>query len=63
MTKYLTCAHKKCGKPVDYAYARYKYVEGKGLQPYHTRCSYAHPDYDVSLNQGSPFTTINLRTI
>lgn len=55
-----TCSHKFCGKPVDLAYARYKYVEGLGMVPFHTDCSYAHPDYDVSKGMGSPFTTIKV---
>lgn len=55
-----TCAHKHCGQPLNTYDARYKYVEGKGMVPMHTDCSYAHPEYDVSKGMGSPFTTITV---
>lgn len=55
-----TCNHKFCDQPVIEMYARYKYVDGLGMAPFHTACSYAHPDYDVSKGCGSPFTTITM---
>jgi hypothetical protein len=62
MTSTTTCAHKHCGLPLDPYFARYKYVEGKGMVPMHSDCSYAHPD-DTREGKGSPFTTIVSRAI
>lgn len=58
-----TCGHKHCTKPVNPIFARLKYVEGLGMVPFHTDCSYAHPEYDVSKGCGSPFTTITLKGV
>lgn len=55
-----TCGHKHCSEPVYKGYGRMKYVEGKGMVPFCTSCSYAGPDYDVSQGGGSPFTTITM---
>lgn len=53
------CTHKHCGKPVMTMYARWKWVEEHGSNmPFHTACSYAGPEWDVSKGCGSPFTTI-----
>lgn len=53
-----TCGHKFCNKPVNPIFARYK-----GGVAFHTDCSYAHPEYDVSKGCGSPFTTITLKGV
>lgn len=58
-----TCTHKFCDTPVIAVFARYKYVEGLGMSPFHTACSHAHPEYDVSKGTGSPFTTITVAAI
>lgn len=59
-----TCGHQHCNQPVDPTYARFIWSEAAGANvPMHTECSYAHPDYDVSLGCGSPFTTITLAAI
>lgn len=54
----MICAHKKCGKEVSVENVRYK-----GNEPYHTACSYAHPEYDVTKGEGSPFTEITIKAI
>lgn len=55
----LVCAHRFCGRPILHGYARFRFVAGhEDLQPFHAACSYAHPDYDVSLGLGAPFTEI-----
>lgn len=59
-----TCNHKFCGKPVNPAYARYKFsADADAMVPFHSACSYAHPEYDVSKGCGSPFTTITMAVI
>ncbi len=56
-----TCNHQHCGGEVLRGYARYKYVEGKGMVAFHPACAFAAPDYDVSKGTGAPFTTIVMR--
>ena len=59
-----TCSHKHCNRPLDLGYARYKFSAAHGgMMPFHTDCSYAHPEYDVSKGCGSPFTTITVAAI
>lgn len=59
-----TCSHKFCHEPLYPDYARYKWSVSYGeMVPFHTDCSYAHPEYDVSKGMGSPFTTITVAAI
>lgn len=65
--RHANCGHKHCTESVHLAYARYKSVEVRPGEwerlPFHTDCSYAGADYDVSKGCGSPFTTITVRAI
>lgn len=58
----MICGHKHCGREIGKGFARFKLVEVRPSEweqvPFHTDCSYADPDYDVSKGCGSPFTTI-----
>jgi len=51
----MDCSHRHCDGQISRDNAMWK-----GDQPFHTYCFYAHPDYDVKLREGSPFTTITL---
>lgn len=60
-----TCSHKYCGLPIErFLSPTYKWSDAHGaVVPFHSRCSYAHPDYDVSKGEGAPFAAINLRIV